>query len=85
MVMIARAMELTGLSSKLPAHDADVMLRPYTDGNQASGWARIRMAEVLQAGIVAGRSDSQLSPRAFITRAEVAAMVKRLLQLSDLI
>jgi uncharacterized repeat protein (TIGR02543 family) len=85
MVMIARAMELTGLNSKLAVYDADVILRPYTDGDQASGWARIRMAEVLQAGIVAGRSNSQLSPRAFITRAEVAAIVKRLLQRSDLI
>jgi len=85
MVVISRAMELTGLKAKLPAQSADDTLAPYTDAAHASGWALSSIAEVVQAGIVNGRSDGTLAPQDHITRAEAAAMIERLLQKSDLI
>ncbi|MNE19225.1 Endo-1,4-beta-xylanase A precursor [compost metagenome] len=85
MVMIARAMELTGLSDQLPAQDANEVLQSYDDAKQVSVWARDSVADVLQAGIITGRSSSQLAPQAFISRAEVAVIVQRLLQQSELI
>ncbi|WP_423227507.1 S-layer homology domain-containing protein [Paenibacillus filicis] len=39
----------------------------------------------MEAGIVAGRTDSELAPKGKVTRAEVAVTVQRLLQKSELI
>nr|WP_157685406.1 S-layer homology domain-containing protein [Paenibacillus donghaensis] len=38
----------------------------------------------LQAGIVSGRGNNMLAPKANVTRAEVAAMIHRFLQNADL-
>lgn len=85
MTIIAKAMKITELSAKLPAVGADAVLRPYTDAAAAANWAQGSVVSCLQAGVVSGRSGSVLAPKAFITRAEVAAIVQRLLQKSDLI
>ncbi|MBR2567113.1 MAG: S-layer homology domain-containing protein [Paenibacillus sp.] len=85
MVMIARAMEVTGLSEQLPAQDMNNNLQSYVDAKQVSAWARDSVADVLQAEIITGRSNSQLAPQAFISRAEVAVIIQRLLQQSKLI
>ncbi|WHX48163.1 S-layer homology domain-containing protein [Paenibacillus woosongensis] len=85
MVVIARAMEVTGLRNKLPDKDANKILQSYVDAIQVSVWARDSVADVLQAGIITGRSNSQLAPQAFISRAEVAVIIQRLLQQSELI
>jgi uncharacterized repeat protein (TIGR02543 family) len=85
MVMIARAMEITGLNVKLQAFDTDRTLQPFADANQVSDWAKGRWAEVLQAALVYGRSSTQLAPQQFITRAEAAVIIRRLLQGSELI
>jgi len=81
MVIIAKAMTLTGLKTNA-AEDA---WRSFTDASDASAWAADGIASSVQAGIINGRSRLQLAPKAFITRAEVAAIVQRLLQKSDLI
>jgi len=85
MVVIARAMEVTGLKNQLPAQDSNKILQSYDDAKQVSLWARDSVADVLQAGIITGRSNSQLAPQAFISRAEVAMIIQRLLQQSKLI
>ncbi|MFB9330894.1 S-layer homology domain-containing protein [Paenibacillus aurantiacus] len=85
MVMIARAMALTGLKAERPVQsDADV-LHSYNDAASASEWALSSMADSVQSGIVSGRSSMQLAPKEDITRAEVAAIMYRLLQTSELI
>ncbi|WCN37307.1 S-layer homology domain-containing protein [Aneurinibacillus uraniidurans] len=48
-------------------------------------WAKNGGVDCLQAGLVSGRNGQQLAPKAFISRAEVAAIVQRLLQKSELI
>ncbi|MEK3985057.1 S-layer homology domain-containing protein [Paenibacillus sp. FSL K6-3166] len=85
MSMIAKAMIITDLKAKLPSIEASELLHSYTDAIEASGWAKSGIADTLQAGIITGRSGNVLAPKAFITRAEVAAIIQRLLQQSDLI
>jgi hypothetical protein len=84
-VIIGKAMTVTGLKAKLPSQAANAALLPYTDTKDVSSWAVSGMADSVQAGIVTGRNDANLIPKAFITRAEVAAILQRLLQKSGLI
>ncbi|TMV47660.1 hypothetical protein FE783_21675 [Paenibacillus mesophilus] len=85
MAIIAKAMAITGLKAKLPVQAADAAFRSYLDAADISVWAKNGLADCLQAGIVSGRSGSELAPKASITRAEVAVIVQRLLQKSELI
>ncbi len=83
MVMVARAMQLTGLKDKLQVQ-ADV-LAAYLDAADASEWANDGIAGSVQAGLITGRDGNVLAPKASITRAEVATVIQRLLQKSGLI
>ncbi|WP_379213329.1 DUF5018 domain-containing protein [Paenibacillus sp. GCM10012303] len=85
MIMLSRAMTLTGLTAKLPGQAAEEVLRPYTDAAAVSGWALDGMAASIQAGVMQGKSSATLAPQDFLTRAEAATIIQRLLQLSDLI
>ncbi|TNJ59071.1 hypothetical protein FE784_37635, partial [Paenibacillus hemerocallicola] len=85
MLMISRAMTLTGLKANLPGQSVDEALLPYTDAASASDWALGGIADSIQAGVIQGKSGAKLAPQDFVTRAEVATIVQRLLQLSDLI
>jgi len=84
MVILSKAMVITNLKAKLPVQPLDEVLHPYQDAAEASGWVIGGIADCLQAGIVSGRSTG-IAPKENITRAEVAAMVERLLKQSDLI
>lgn len=82
MAIIARAMQVTELQAEsVPTNP----LRSFLDAGDVSDWAVDVIAETLQAGIVTGRTTSELAPKASVTRAEVAVMVQRLLKRSDLI
>lgn len=85
MAMINRAMGITGLKVELTDAEKDRLLSGYTDGSLTSGWARSNVAACVKAGIVSGRGTGIVAPRENITRAEVAVIVKRLLQKSNLI
>ncbi|MNN78373.1 Endo-1,4-beta-xylanase A precursor [compost metagenome] len=85
MVVVAKMMVITNLKEKLPVKDMDTILQPFADADEVSGWARSGIADSIQAGIVSGRSNTELAPKAYVTRAEVASIVRRLLQKSELI
>ncbi|MFD0672218.1 cadherin domain-containing protein [Cohnella sp. GCM10027633] len=85
MQIVANAMNLTGLSDRVQGQPADVMLHSYRDADDVAAWAAISTSKSVQAGVVTGRSGNKLSPKANITRAEVAVIVERLLEKSDLI
>ncbi|MHA6533655.1 cadherin-like beta sandwich domain-containing protein [Paenibacillus sp. BAC0078] len=85
MKMIAEAMILTGLSAESTDGSAGVLPGSFADAGEASLWAVDSIAASLQAGIVSGRSSTMLAPKAHITRAEAAVMLRRLLQNSGLI
>lgn len=83
-VMLSRAMAITKLEAEVPATAEDV-LSPYSDAADVSEWAASSMAEVVRAGLVSGSGGDLLMPQAWITRAEVAAILERLLAKSGLI
>ncbi|WP_419871689.1 InlB B-repeat-containing protein [Candidatus Pristimantibacillus sp. PTI5] len=85
MTIIAKMMKLTGLQVNQQAVDAEKLLSPYADQNKISAWAREGVIACLQTGIVSGKNSKQLAPKDFISRAEVATLVQRILQKSDLI
>ncbi|MCU6792872.1 S-layer homology domain-containing protein [Paenibacillus sp. WQ 127069] len=85
MTIIARTMAVSGLKAKLPTTAAEQSLDAFTDGVDIAEWAKSDIADCLKAGIVSGRSATELAPKAYITRAEVAYIVKKLLQKSELI
>jgi hypothetical protein len=85
MVVVAKMMVITNLKEKLPVQDTDTILQPYSDADEISVWARSGIADSIQAGIVSGRSGTEIAPKAYVTRAEMASIVRRLLQKSELI
>lgn len=85
MAMIARAMKVTGLKVSLTDNDISRMLKAYDDGIEASEYAEESIATCLKARIVSGKGESKIAPKDYVTRAEVAIMVQRLLQESGLI
>lgn len=80
MVILAKAIKITGLKSNLQTNNGEELLSSFVDSSHVSAWAATSITDILQAGIVLGRSDHQLVPEAPISRAEVAVTVKRLLQ-----
>ena len=85
MAILARAMKLTGLSVTLTDSEASALLANYTDAGLVSDYAKAGAAACIKTGVVSGTTASTLSPKDSVTRAEVAAMVQRLLQKSGLI
>jgi len=85
MAVLAKAMAVTGLKAKLPSQAAGDPASAYADAGDASEWAKNGIADCLRSGIVTGTTGSLLAPKAFVTRAEVAVLVQRLLLKSDLI
>jgi len=85
MTILARAMKLTGLSVTLTDSEASALLANYTDAGLVSDYAKAGAAACIKTGVVSGTTASTLSPTDSVTRAEVAAMVQRLLQKSGLI
>jgi hypothetical protein len=81
MTMIARAMKLTGLTADATAE----ALAQYGDASAISAYAAESVRTCVSAGLVTGRSGTAIAPKAQITRAEVAVIVRRLLQNSGLI
>ncbi|MDG0810542.1 S-layer homology domain-containing protein [Cohnella rhizosphaerae] len=84
-VIVSKAMEITGLQGKLSVESAEATLRPFKDAADISEWAQKGVAASVTAGLAKGRGDARLAPRESVSRAEVAALVQRLLQKSGLI
>jgi hypothetical protein len=85
MTMIARAMEITGLNAELANDEGGKLLEVYSDRAAVSAYATDSIAKCVKTGVVSGRENNTLAPKAYVTRAEVAVMAERLLQKSDLI
>ncbi len=85
MAMLARAMKITGLNTELSTEEGEALLSAFNDSTAISAFAVDSTQMCLKNGIVSGRENNTLKPKAYITRAEVAAMIERLLQKSNLI
>ncbi|MHA7965535.1 S-layer homology domain-containing protein [Paenibacillus sp. CAU 1782] len=69
-----------GLKDKLKPVEDGASERVFTDGGTISAWAREAIAALTQAGIISGYGDGSVRPQGFITRAEVAAIVAKLVE-----
>ena len=83
--MIARAMKITGLKISLTDSEISALLSSYSDADNTSDYAKNSIAECLKTGIITGTDGGVIAPQDYITRAEVAVIVERLLQKSNLI
>lgn len=85
MTILARAMRLTEAAAEMTDSAADEVLTNVADKSLISEYARNGVAAALQSGLVTGRSEGMIAPDQPITRAEVAAIVQRMLKKSKLI
>ncbi|WP_018887886.1 S-layer homology domain-containing protein [Paenibacillus massiliensis] len=83
MVMLSRAMTLTGLSGS--ASGDSTAVQQFTDADRVPDWAREAAASSVQAGLITGLSGNRLAPEQVVTRAEIATILERLLRESGLI
>jgi hypothetical protein len=63
----------------------DTALAPYGDADNISFWAKEAIARMIAAGIVEGERGQLLNPQDSMTRADTAALMRRLLQHTSLI
>ena len=86
MLMVSKAMKLTQLQGMGGNQDALKLLsNQFSDAKLISSWALHGVANSVTTGIITGRDNDKLAPQDFITRAEVAVVIQRLLQHSGLI
>lgn len=85
MVMVARAMKITKLEAGVTDSEIGALLSDFTDGDITSDYAKSDIAACVKMGIISGRSETRLAPKDNVTRAEVAVIIRRLLQESKLI
>ncbi|OKP74448.1 hypothetical protein A3842_20850 [Paenibacillus sp. P3E] len=84
MNIIAKAMKPTGLADRTGAADAASVLASFIDAGSVGDWAKDSLALAVKAGLISGRSGNKLEAKSNVTRAEVAVLIQRLLQKSDL-
>ncbi|GGH65583.1 hypothetical protein GCM10008014_45100 [Paenibacillus silvae] len=84
-VILERAMRITGLENKVSAAAPDNAPPAFKDAQYIASWANSSIVKGLQAGLITGRATGEFSPKASITRAEVAVIIQRLMTKSGLI
>ncbi len=84
-VMIAGAYNLIKPQSSMSASEIEAKLSEYGDAKDVSTWAKEAVARMISAGILKGDDKQLLSPKSNMTRAEAAALMKRVLKTNNLI
>ena len=85
MAMVSRAMKITGLKIDLKAGEAEKLLVSAKVSGKVTDWAKDTVATCIKAGIIPGKDDKLTAPKENISRAEVAVIIRKLLQKSNLI
>ncbi|WP_217998937.1 S-layer homology domain-containing protein, partial [Paenibacillus pabuli] len=83
--MVARAYRLIQSGNVPNQEQIASELARYEDAADLSSWAKEDVAQLIQAGIIQGNGPEVLSPKASMTRAEVTALIARMLKLTNLI
>ncbi|PZT54215.1 S-layer homology domain-containing protein [Paenibacillus silvae] len=83
MTIVSRAMKLVELAQADASETAN-LLGTYSDGNKVQPWAAESVASAIKQGLVQG-DDGKLMTDADVSRAQTAAIVKRLLAKAGLI
>lgn len=75
-VITMRILDFKEITHTLESVDKDLLT--FKDSNKISSWAKDQMFYGVKYGIIEGRTENQLSPRAFATRGEAANIIKKL-------
>ena len=75
-----RAMKMTKLKTSLTDSKVSALLVNYLEGTAISNYAKASIVARLKSGVVFRTSAGTILPTDYVTRAEVAVMVQRLLQ-----
>ena len=90
MTIVARAIRFmngksVSESSDMTISEATSILSKFTDAGTVDNWAKVNIAECVQAGIVNGDNNGRLNPKANVTRAELIQLMYNILDKCDII
>ncbi|MFL0376716.1 S-layer homology domain-containing protein [Paenibacillus amylolyticus] len=83
--MVARAYRLIEPEAAISPDQMNSELERYSDAADVSNWAKEDVAQLIAAGIIQGNGPEVLSPKTTMTRAEVTALIARMLKVTHLI
>ncbi|MGG4400688.1 S-layer homology domain-containing protein [Paenibacillus amylolyticus] len=83
--MVARAYRLIEPEAAISPDQMNSELERYSDAADVSNWAKEDVAQLIAAGIIQGNGPQVLSPKTTMTRAEVTALIARMLKVTNLI
>ncbi|WP_174806479.1 S-layer homology domain-containing protein, partial [Paenibacillus amylolyticus] len=83
--MVARAYRLIEPEAEISPDQMNSELERYSDATDVSNWAKEDVAQLIAAGIIQGNGPEVLSPKTTMTRAEVTALIARMLKVTNLI
>ncbi|MGE6576908.1 S-layer homology domain-containing protein [Paenibacillus xylanexedens] len=83
--MVARAYRLIEPEAAISPDQMNSELERYSDAADVSNWAKEDVAQLIAAGIIQGNGPEVLSPKTTMTRAEVTALIARMLKVTNLI
>lgn len=75
-VIIMRILDSEKITHTLESVDKDLLT--FKDSNKISSWAKNQMFYGVKYGIIEGRTETTLKPKAFATRGEAANIIKKL-------
>ncbi len=90
MTIVARAIRFmngksVSESSDMTLSEATSILSKFTDAGTVDNWAKVNIAECVQAGIVNGDNNGRLNPKANVTRAELIQLMYNILDKCDIL
>lgn len=83
-VMVTRAAELCGMNTAMTDMEVHDLLAQFPDYTSSAAWARRSLAFCYKQGILS-QDVLNIGPKEAVTRAEVAAMIYRMLQKAELL
>lgn len=75
--MIYRYADMAGMDTA----QGGMAIREFSDWEQISEWAMSAMQWAVACGLIQGNEDGTINPTGTATRAEVATVIKRLVEL----
>ncbi len=90
MTIVARAMRFmqgksVSASSDMSLDEANAILAKFNDYKNVDNWAKIDIAECVEAGVVNGDNKGNLNPKANVTRAELIQLMYNILNKSNML
>ena len=89
MTIVARAIRFmkgksVSASSDMTLQEATNVLSRFTDAKSVDDWAKVDIAECVNAGVVNGDNNGRLNPKSYVTRAELIQLMYNILTKADL-